>query len=298
MTLGCKVNQYESNQIARQYLEKGYEVVRSFVPDADIYVVNTCAVTSHAEKKSRNTVTRCKKCGETIVCGCAEVIADGGTVSDLLAKRFGGAGNATQPRKRAFIKVQDGCNNFCSYCIVPYLRGRSTSRPIDDVVAEVREAGKAVVITGIDLSSYGLDIGTDLGGLCVAVDKCGFPFELSSIEVGVILCRAGGEDFLATLKACGNFIPKFHVPLQSGSDKVLRDMNRKYTSAEYLQAVARIREAFPCAVISADVIVGYPTETAEDLAATNEVIKKANFAKVHTFPYSDRGLLRFKKLGS
>ena len=281
LTLGCKVNQYESNQLARKYSDEGYEIQQKFIPDADIYIVNTCAVTAHAEKKSRNFVSRCERAGKkVIVCGC---FGDRSLNLSLTC-------DALQPRKRAFIKVQDGCNNFCSYCIVPYLRGRNTSRKTADIIPEIVRANKPVVLTGIDLSSYGLDIGTNLGELCAAVDKCGLPFELSSIEVGII-----NDKFIENLRNCKNFIPKFHVPLQSGSDKVLRDMNRKYIGEQYLAAIKKIRDAFPDAVLSTDVIIGYPTETPDDLKMTHEIIAKAGFAKVHTFPYSDRYLERFRQ---
>jgi threonylcarbamoyladenosine tRNA methylthiotransferase MtaB len=297
--LGCKVNQYESNQIAAKYKNDGYFIVTKFVPDADIYIVNTCAVTAHAEKKSRNLAARVRRTGrEVIIMGCAKsfVKCDCDKAIPESPKALGSRSGATdvidngcitrhplQPRKRAFIKVQDGCNNFCSYCIVPYLRGRSTSRPIPEVVEEMKAANKPTVITGIDLSSYGLDIGTNLAQLCIEIDKCGLPFELSSVEVRIIT-----PEFLATLKNCKNFIPKFHLPLQSGSNKVLKDMNRKYTREQYLAAVEGIRKTFPDAILSTDVIIGYPTETPTDLAQTHEIITLAKFNKVHTFPYSDR----------
>ena len=282
ITLGCKINQYESNQIAREYSDKGYEIVHKFIEDADVYIVNTCQVTATAEKKSRNTVSRVKRAAgdkQVIVCGCA---GDRGVNESLTC-------HAIQPRSRAFIKVQDGCDNFCSYCIVPYLRGRSRSRSISNIIAEVKSANKPMVISGIDLSSYGLDIGTDLRELCIEIDKCDLPFELSSIEVGIIT-----EEFLKALKYCKNFVPKFHVPLQSGSDRVLKDMNRKYTSMGYLAAIDLIREYFPSAILSADVIVGYTTETPEDLKQTFDLIEQVGFAHVHKFPYSDRQLHRFK----
>ncbi|MCL2229451.1 MAG: radical SAM protein [Firmicutes bacterium] len=281
ITLGCKVNKYESNQIAAKYRTEGYNVVDRFVPDADVYVVNTCKVTGNAEKKSRNAVSRAKRAGgEVIVCGCAGDRKLNDTTSAM----------AVQSTKRAFIKVQDGCNNFCTYCIIPYLRGRSRSREIGDVIKEVRLNNKPVVISGIDLSSYGLDLGTNLGELCIELDKVGLPFELSSIEVGII-----NDVFMTILRSCGNFIPKFHIPLQSGSDAVLKHMNRRYTGAEYLKAVELVREYFPNAKISTDVIIGYPTETPEDLAMTNKIIDHVGFVKVHTFPYSDRGIEKLKR---
>ena len=285
ISLGCKVNQYEGNQIMRKYADEGYEIATKWVENADIYVVNTCCVTAHAEKKSRNAVARAKRlAGENpvIICGCA----GDRSVNDCQTA------HAIQPRQRAFIKVQDGCNNFCSYCIVPYLRGRSRSRPIPDVLAEVRENNRPTVIAGIDLSSYGLDLSPKctLCDLCVAVNECNVPFELSSIEVGIVT-----PEFMNALKGCKNFIPHFHVPLQSGSDKVLRDMNRKYTAEKYLSALECIRAAFPTAQISTDVIFGYPTETPADLEQTHAVIRRAKFFHVHAFPYSNRNLERFRK---
>jgi threonylcarbamoyladenosine tRNA methylthiotransferase MtaB len=146
-----------------------------------------------------------------------------------------------------------------------------------------------LVISGIDLSSYGLDIGTNLAVLCASVEKCGIMFELSSIEVGIIK-----PAFLEVLRECKNFVPKFHVPLQSGSNAVLRDMNRKYTREQYLTAINLLREYFPDAQISTDVIIGYPTETPVDLADTEDMIKRVGYYHVHRFPYSDRHLDRFK----
>ena len=340
-----------------RYIADGYDVVTKFCADADVYIVNTCAVTSHAEKKSRNIVSRVSRAvdernagrgGTTlIVCGCARDLVGGEHTGEKKAIS-GGAGDnakkneirsgadvlargifAVQTRKRAFIKVQDGCNNFCSYCIVPYLRGRSTSRPIADVVAEIMAikdnakpqgsmlaknlaeqkntcAGSnggadvflagdtrgrscdGLVISGIDLSSYGLDIGSNLGALCTAIDGCGLPFELSSIEVGIIK-----PAFMAILRGCKNFVPRFHMPLQSGSDRILRAMNRKYTRAQYLSAIELIRANYPTAEISTDVILGFTGETDADLADTYDVINRVKFAKIHTFPYSDRHLERF-----
>jgi threonylcarbamoyladenosine tRNA methylthiotransferase MtaB len=292
LTLGCKINFYESGQIAHGYKDRGYQIVTKYCPDADIYIINTCAVTAHAEKKSRNTVSRVRRAiltsggnsaGRLIVCGCS------GDRSVNEAQTC----HALQGRERAFIKVQDGCNNFCAFCIVPYLRGRSRSRKIDEIVDEIRAAaGKSVVISGIDLSSFGLDIGTNLGVLCQKIDEIGVEFELSSIEIGIIT-----PEFVRILGACKHLLPKFHVPLQSGSDKILIAMNRKYTAEKYLDAIKLLRGTFPNAQISTDIIVGFPGETPEDLAQTHAVAAASGFCHVHTFPYSDRHLERFKKAG-
>jgi threonylcarbamoyladenosine tRNA methylthiotransferase MtaB len=262
--------------MANYYIKKGHTVVHKFVSDADLYVVNTCAVTSFAQKKSRYQLSRIQRtnpAAEVIVCGCASDRSLNTSISCI----------AVQPRRRAIIKVQDGCNNFCSYCKVPYLRGRSKSRSIDDIVAEIQQVNKPVVLTGIDLSSFGLDTGTNLGELCAAVDACGNLFELSSIEAGIIT-----SDFLDGLKRCKNFIPKFHIPLQSASDKVLADMNRKYKFETYGAKINLVREVFPDAKITTDVIIGFPTESDRDFLRSCSRIRRLGFEKVHVFPYSKR----------
>ena len=283
VTLGCKVNQYEGNQIAHKYQSSGAEVVQKFCDDADLYIVNACVVTAHAEKKSRNFISRARRTvekrvaagfgGNLIACGCGNDRA----LNEECSKFY-----ALQPRKRAFIKVQDGCDNFCSYCIVPYLRGQSRSREIPDIIAEIKASGKPVILTGIDLSSF-----PNLDELCKQVNALGLPFELSSVEVRIIT-----REFLKVLSDCKNFISKFHVPLQSGSDKILNDMNRKYTSGQYRAAIELVREYFPNAIISTDVIVGFPTETTEDLTQTEKLVAEIGFTKVHRFPYSDRSELQ------
>lgn len=184
-------------------------------------------------------------------------------------------------RNRVFIKVQDGCNNFCSYCIVPYLRGRSRSRNIAEIVNEVKSLPplvKEVVLTGIDLSSF-----YNLGQLCIEIDKCGRAFRLSSIEARII-----SREFLNTLKVCKNFCPSFHVPLQSGSDDILRAMNRKYTAKEYLQKINLVRSVFPESQITTDIICGFPGEAQADFDKTADVVRSVRFLHAHIFPYSVR----------
>ena len=276
ITLGCKINQYESAQFAAKYAAEGWKVVQKFTPNADLYIVNTCAVTGFAEKKSRYEVSRIKRNNPhatTMVCGCTTDRALNKSVENKCA---------SQPRRRAFVKVQDGCNNFCSYCIVPHIRGRSTSRPISEIINELKGsecADKSIVLTGIDLS----DFKPGLGELCTEVNKLARPFELSSLEVRIIT-----EDFLKTLKNCENFIPKFHLPLQSGSDAVLYAMNRPYKTFEYAEAISKIQGAFQSAVISTDIIVGFPSETDKDFQQTLDFAKKINFNSIHVFPYSVR----------
>jgi threonylcarbamoyladenosine tRNA methylthiotransferase MtaB len=267
-TLGCKVNQYESGQILAKYLVKGY--VQTKTPkDADVCIVNTCVVTSFAEKKSRYQVARIKRQNpdaEIIVCGCA---TDRNLNKEVC--KFG----SIQTRKKHYIKVQDGCDNFCSYCIVPYIRGRSTSRPVAEVLKEIGKVNKPIILTGIDLSSY-----AHLAELCAQIDR---PFELSSLEVCVIT-----PDFLQALKSNKHFIPNFHLSLQSGSDRVLSAMNRKYTTAEYFEKTKLIRKHFQNARLTTDIICGFPTETEEEHRETIAFVRKVKFDGIHVFPYSRR----------
>ena len=268
ITLGCKVNQYESGQILAKFLGQGYMQTKN-PKDADVCIVNTCVVTSFAEKKSRYQVARIRRqnpTAEIIVCGCA---------TDRAFNESVGQFHSIQNRKKAYVKVQDGCDNFCAFCIVPYVRGRSRSRPVAEVLKEIRTINKPVILTGIDLSSYKY-----LGALCKAIDR---PFELSSLEVCVITC-----DFLQILQSNKYFTPNFHLSLQSGSDRVLAAMNRKYTAAEYLEKVNLIREYFPNARLTTDIICGFPTETEEEHRETIAFVKKVGFDGAHVFPYSRR----------
>lgn len=273
LTLGCKVNQYESGQIAARYLADGHEVTKN-IKDADICVINTCAVTSFAEKKSRYQVARVKRLNpraEIIVCGCT---------TDRSLNEAVYAHHSKQNRKKTYIKVQDGCNNFCAYCIVPYLRGRSRSRKLDEVITEVSAVKDGhIILMGIDLS----DFKPSLAKLCIEVEKRGNLFELSSLEVRVVT-----PELLETLKSCKNFIPNFHFSLQSGSDRVLSAMNRKYTTAEYFERVELIRAAFPNARLTTDIICGFPTETEDEHRESLAFVKKVGFADAHIFPYSRR----------
>jgi len=275
ITLGCKVNQYESGQITAKYLHEGHEITKN-IKDADICIVNTCAVTSFAEKKSRYQIARIKRQNagcEIIVCGCAVER----NLNEDICKY-----HSIQNRKKTYIKVQDGCNNFCAYCIVPYLRGRSRSRKINEIVTEINALPvnkKHIIIVGIDLS----DFAPSLSELCTAVDKCDKAFELSSFEVRVIT-----SEFLDALAQCKNFIPNFHLSLQSGSDRVLSAMNRKYTTAEYYEKVKLIRKTFPNARLTTDIICGFPTETDTEHNETVVFVKKVGFAGAHVFPYSRR----------
>lgn len=326
-TLGCKVNDVESGSIIRGLEELGYEVSRE-MESADLYVINTCAVTAEAERKSRQTARKAAKCNpqaKIIVCGCASeknpapFLENGATVYavtgaqrknkvlEIVQKGLGETpiGAVLESEKtyeemrlpkclktRNFVKIQDGCNRFCSYCIIPYLRGRSRSRSLESAAEEILQStAQETVVTGIDVSEYKDENGRDLADLMIAVKDANTRIRLGSIEVSLIT-----ERFLSALKQVKRFAPQFHLSLQSGSDSVLKSMNRKYTRAEYLEKCRMIYEAFPNAAITTDIIVGFPTETEEDFSDSLRIIEEAGFSQIHAFPYSPReGTNAYKK---
>ena len=319
LTLGCKVNEAESDSLLAGLEARGWET--SCVPcAADLYIINTCAVTAEAEKKSRQAVARLKKFNPSapiLVCGCASQrdpeafsARDGVTVvtgtmrKDRILELIGGHGVFLET-ERAFcelpapkrthtrqnIRIQDGCDRFCSYCIIPYLRGRSRSRNMESVLAEARTCtAREIVLTGIDITSY-RDGEHDLGDLLLALKDIPARIRLGSLEEGVVT-----REFLEKMRAAGNVCEHFHLSLQSGSDAVLRAMNRRYTRRQYLDACALIYEYFPDAAITTDIIVGFPTETEEDFKESLSIVEEAGFARVHAFPYSSRpGTVAAKK---
>lgn len=310
-TLGCKVNARESASIMSGLTEKGFEVSDKIEP-ADVYVINTCAVTAEAEKKSRQAVARMRKCNPDAliyVCGCAsqrdpEAFAEkgvkvvvGAKSKDKLIELLDNDGVYIEKsddyyekylpcktsRTREYVKVQDGCDNFCSYCIIPYLRGRSRSRKIENVIKEIEALSPLeAVITGINISSYS-DGGKGLDQLIAALSHINCRIRLGSVEVNVI-----DEKFLEATKKLKDFAPHFHLSLQSGSDHVLKTMNRRYTAEEYYEKVLLIRKYYPDAAITTDVIVGYSTETEEDFLESVAFCRKVEFSDIHCFPYSVR----------
>ncbi|MBR1975065.1 MAG: tRNA (N(6)-L-threonylcarbamoyladenosine(37)-C(2))-methylthiotransferase MtaB [Clostridia bacterium] len=326
-TLGCKVNDVESGSILRGLENLGYEVSRE-MELADLYVINTCAVTAEAERKSRQTVGKAIKQNpnaKIIVCGCASekspvaFAEKGDTVYAVTgAKRKNrvleivesGFADGTQGmqieeekiyeemllpeclKTRNFVKIQDGCNRFCSYCVIPYLRGRSRSRSLESAAAEIlASTAQETVVTGIDISEYKDENGRDLADLMLAVKDADTRIRLGSMEVSLIT-----ERFLSALKQVKRFAPQFHLSLQSGSDKVLKSMNRHYTRAEYLEKCAMIYKAFPNAAITTDIIVGFPTEGEEDFIDSLRIVEEAGFSQIHAFPYSPReGTNAYKK---
>ncbi len=311
LTLGCKLNKYESDCMVTKLTQAGYNVV-SDLQVADYYVINTCAVTKESEKKSRQYVTKCLKLNanaKVVVCGCAsqnninqfagkpnvvsvfgnigkDNIIDYLTTSIQQVKDFpteyGNLSNPTITTTRAYLKVQDGCNNFCSYCLIPYLRGRSRSRNLQDCVTEainLSKTSKEIVLTGIDLS----DFKPSLAELLMALTNVDARIRLGSLEVRVV-----DDKLLTVMKSMPNFCPQFHLSLQSGDDTVLKRMNRHYTADEYLQKVDLIYKYFPDANITTDIIVGFAGETDEQFNNSVSLAKKAKFGKIHVFPYSPR----------
>ena len=285
-TYGCRVNKYESDAIQRELREKGHEVTDN-LEYANVYIVNTCAVTAEAERKSRQSVSRIKKLNpnaKIYICGCASqkdgakfekdgvVFVSGTGKKSMLAdidgemkaefsfdEKFDEC-SADTDKAKIYLKIQDGCNNFCSYCIIPYLRGRSRSREIERVVDEVKSAKcEEVVLTGINLSAYGKDLGVSLTTIIQKLQGVDKRISLGSLEVGVIT-----PEFLSALKGLREFCPHFHLSLQSGDESVLKKMNRKYTPDEYYSAVKLIREYFDNPSITTDVIVGFPSESEEN----------------------------------
>lgn len=314
LTLGCKVNKYEGDALIFKLRELGYDATDK-LEKADAYIINTCAVTNEAERKSRQMMERCRKFNENAkiyVLGCAsqnrpvqfegrnvtyiqgvankmEIInhlnQQGEKIYDLPSKYEDDLYSA-QTLTRAFIKIQDGCNNFCTYCIIPYLRGRSRSRSMASVISEAQKLPaevKEIVLVGIDVSSYEQNGKKALIDLLEALDGLNKRLRLSSMEDNLVT-----EDFVERLSKLKNFCPHFHLSLQSGCDEVLKKMNRKYTTAEFYNTVTLIRKYFKNAGITTDVIVGFPTETESNFAETVEFIKKVQFADLHIFPYSKR----------
>ncbi len=318
-TLGCKVNECESDSLITGLKRAGYEVSDKLLP-ADLYIVNTCAVTAEAEKKSRQMASRIRKLSKSakiIFTGCAtqknpEAFLSKGKGSlitgvyskneilDMLEnegvciaeerKDFEELLPVTALRTRAYVKIEDGCNNFCSYCIIPYLRGRVRSRNPESVLEEINSlSAYEVILNGINISAYDYE-GVKLVGLIKTLSGVKKRIRLGSIEVNVIT-----KELLLALKNLYDFAPHFHLSLQSGSNAVLKSMNRKYTAEEFLDKVKLIREFFPLAGITTDVIVGFPTEKEENFIETLELVKAVEFADIHAFPYSPReGTVAYK----
>ena len=308
-TLGCKVNEIESATIMSALENLGWEVDDK-LSFADAFVLNTCAVTKEAEKKSRQLIARARKFNpeaKIFVCGCASekdkksfenrgvTFITGARKKQEIVEAFSAiyGGKTTvrpfpkQTKTRAFIKIQDGCNNFCSYCIIPYLRGREVSRPIEDILNEINSTSSPeIVLSGINISSYS----GGLVHLIYALKDIDKRIRLGSLECNIIT-----DELLKALKGLKDFAPQFHLSLQSGSNAVLKAMNRHYTRAEYIEKCKKIYEYFPNAAITTDIIAGFATETEEDFEESLFIIEEVGFARVHAFAFSPReGTAAFK----
>ncbi len=319
-TLGCKVNAYDSAYMQTLFEQSGFETV-AFEQPTDIVVVNTCTVTAVADKKSRAAIRRAARTGHVIVVGCLaqraadELLAiegvsavvgtdDRGRIVEVAHKLLSGETaidlthdlkgcgyepmqvNTSGDRTRGVLKIQEGCDCFCSYCIIPHVRGRSRSRGFDEILAEadaMAQGGvKEIVLTGIHIASY-RDAERGLGELIQALDKCGARLRLGSIEPGVL-----GSDFVEAAASAKNLCPHFHLSLQSGSAAVLQRMNRPYTPEEYMAFVTLLRQSFDNPAITTDVITGFPAETDEEHRETMAFVEAAAFSRIHVFPYSAR----------
>ena len=327
-TLGCKVNQYETQAMERELLRRGHEIV-AFEDEADAYVVNTCSVTAVSDKKSRQMLRRAKAAHPAAVvaaCGCysqthadesecleLDIVAGSAErekfldaleetvrerryirmIDDPLRRReFEVLPAGSVPgRTRAILKIEDGCTNFCSYCIIPFSRGPIRSLPMAEGMRQLRaldaEGYRETVITGIEIAGYGRDLSGNIG-LVDFLDAAAEAVPAMRLRLGSLEARIITEDFCRRLSRHENLCPHFHLSLQSGADATLRRMNRKYTTAEYLHAVELLRQYFPNVAITTDLITGFPGETEEEFAETLAFIERVGFADMHIFPYSVR----------
>lgn len=329
-SLGCKVNQYETNAMAQKFVSNGYEIVE-FDEYADVYIVNTCTVTNIADRKSRQMLRRAKEINKDatlVACGCyAQVakeelkkipeidliignnekndiisiienhIAQKGTediVSDVMYKLdYVELGTTTYTEKtRAVIKIQDGCDRFCSYCLIPYARGHIRSRKIENVIEEIKkvveEGINEVVITGIHIASYGRDFKGENIGLIDLLEEINKIKGLHRIRLGSIEPTIITEEFVKRLSKLDKICDHFHLSLQSGCTETLKRMNRRYTTEEFKEVTKRLRTKFPNAALTTDIIVGFPGETEEEFNMTYEFLKEIAFYKMHVFKYSQR----------
>ncbi|WMJ82312.1 tRNA (N(6)-L-threonylcarbamoyladenosine(37)-C(2))-methylthiotransferase MtaB [Clostridium sp. MB40-C1] len=328
-TLGCRVNQYESEAMAEKFIKSGYEVV-PFSEFADVYVVNTCTVTNMSDKKSRQMISRARRLNEDAIIaavGCYTQIAPDkvkeikdvdvvlGTrnkgeivywvnrsreersqiveVNDVLKNKV--FEDLTieeyQDRTRAFLKIQDGCNNFCSYCLIPFARGAVCSKKPEKVISEVRELAshgfKEVILSGIDISSYGVDLEGEHNLLTILqeIDKID---GIERIRIGSIGPEFFNKDIMNGISKLKKLCPHFHLSLQSGCNETLKRMNRRYTVEEYKTIVDGLRDQIKGVSITTDIIVGFPEESEEEFNKTYEFLKEIKLSKMHIFKYSPR----------
>lgn len=327
--LGCKVNAYETEAMQHLLEEAGYEIV-PFTQKADVYVINTCSVTNMADRKSRQMLHKAKKNNPdsiVVAAGCYVQTSEKEVLNDLSVDIVIGNDrkhdlvrlleeysldsvndtvddindgkhdfeelfiDQTKEHTRAFIKVQDGCNQFCSYCIIPYARGRVRSRRFENVIAEVERLAangfKEVVLTGIHLSSYGVDF-EEAAGLLELIQAVNAVKGIERIRLGSLEPKIVTEHFASELSKLDKICPHFHLSLQSGCDATLKRMNRKYTTKEYERGCELLRKYFVHPAITTDVIVGFPGETEEEFEQTKAYLEHIHFYEMHIFKYSKR----------
>lgn len=337
ITLGCKVNQYESEAVEELFIKKGYEKVST---NADIYVINTCTVTNMSDRKSRQMISRARRdnpnavvavmgCysqvkpeevasieGVDIVLGsrnkenvvehCEDILQNKEAIDKIIApsesKTFEELQISNQTEMtRAYLKIQDGCNMYCSYCLIPYARGNIVSRDIESIVEESKRLAnnnfKEIVLTGIHVSSYGKDIDDELS-LIDVIEAVAEVEGIERIRLSSMEPRHISLEFLERMKATKKACDHFHLSLQSGSDDILKAMNRKYDTVIYKQKVEEIRQVFPNAGITTDIIVGFPGETEKNHKQTMEYAEEIKFSKMHLFKYSPREGTRAAKMSN
>lgn len=327
-TLGCKVNQYESEYVRQLMILQGYNYTESDEL-ADVVIVNSCSVTAVSDSKCRKLLRKIKRTNPDcilLLCGCMSQafprkydnfqvcdIVIGNTTRSLIPEYISKFMQSREQiidindhdrkneefefccvtdfseRTRAFLKIEDGCDRFCSYCIIPYARGRIRSKKLSDLKREVEALAEngytEIVLVGINLSKYGTDIGTNL---CEAVECVAENPLIRRIRLGSLEPELLDEDAIYRLSKCQKFCPQFHLSLQSGCTETLKRMNRRYTSSEYMEIVERIRRNFSDSAITTDVMVGFPGETEEEFRSSLDFVSAVGFAKVHVFPYSRR----------
>ncbi|MCI7000533.1 MAG: tRNA (N(6)-L-threonylcarbamoyladenosine(37)-C(2))-methylthiotransferase MtaB [Clostridiales bacterium] len=326
-TLGCKVNQYETQAMEQELTARGHELV-DFEQPADAYIINTCSVTAISDKKSRQMIRRARKLNPDAIvaaCGCyvqthtdevlelgIDLVGGTGQRMEFLRQLLTAAEKKTRvlvddalhrhefeilpaggqmSRTRAMLKVEDGCRNFCTYCIIPFARGPVRSLPISEAVAQTgqlaAEGYQEVVITGIEISSWGQDLDGEksLMDLLEAVSAAAGEMRL---RLGSLEPRTITEDFCRRAAKLTNLCPHFHLSMQSGCDETLRRMNRRYDTERFYKSVTLLREFFPGVAITTDLITGFPGETEEEFQKTLDFIRRCEFAQIHVFPYSVR----------
>ncbi len=329
ITLGCKVNQYETNAMIQQFIEKGYEVVEHS-KKADIYIVNTCTVTNMSDRKSRQMLRRVKELNKkaiVVACGCYAQVAkeelekieeinlvlgnnekkeiveyvekyikseipEIQTEDVMKQKEFVEFGDITFTEKtRAVIKIQDGCDRFCSYCIIPYARGRVRSRKPEHILSEIqkiaKEGIKEVVITGIHIASYGKDFKKEYR-LIDLLEEMNEIEGIERIRLGSIEPLLITKEFVSRLEKLSKVCHQFHLSLQSGCDETLKRMNRRYTIEQFKEITKLLRKTFEDAILTTDIIVGFPGESEEEFEKTYAFLEKIKFYKMHVFKYSPR----------